>query len=291
MDKTTSAAGVFQPKEQRQRYNEEVYQTLALVNCASDFEIACRIRAYVFAMEKSGSVCMGVLGSSKSESVRSYNRKRGQFGAWHTDMLPPYNICNRSPHIAYPSPSQHSRTPPSHECPYSRYSGSACTGAAYFRCYTSFPHLQMWKMPPCLTADKVDFEKKRNLCRFLFRSQAPQASVTRSLYSKHTQAFSVCAHWIVFSPHFDHFASFSIKYQIKVAISFHSVYTTHRYTSIKKDCFYANKSNGRGGLRPAAPALCAAILKGGVSIYEKTITSPDTGSSNGVISISVCTGK
>lgn len=39
-------------EEQRQRYNAEVDRTLALVNCASDYEIACRIRAYVSAMEK-----------------------------------------------------------------------------------------------------------------------------------------------------------------------------------------------------------------------------------------------
>ncbi len=56
-------------EEQRQRYNAEVDRTLALVNCAADYEIACRIRAYVSAMEKStfesGSFCMGVLGSGK----------------------------------------------------------------------------------------------------------------------------------------------------------------------------------------------------------------------------------
>ena len=39
-------------EELRQRYNEEVDRTLALVNCASDYEIACRIRSYVSAMEK-----------------------------------------------------------------------------------------------------------------------------------------------------------------------------------------------------------------------------------------------
>ena len=39
-------------EERRQRYNEEVDRTLALVNCASDYEIACRIRSYVSAMEK-----------------------------------------------------------------------------------------------------------------------------------------------------------------------------------------------------------------------------------------------
>ena len=42
-------------EEQRQRYNAEVDRTLALVNCAEDYEIACRIRAYVFAMEKAHS--------------------------------------------------------------------------------------------------------------------------------------------------------------------------------------------------------------------------------------------
>lgn len=42
-------------EEQRQRYNAEVDQTLALVNCAADYEIACRIRAYVSAMEKEHS--------------------------------------------------------------------------------------------------------------------------------------------------------------------------------------------------------------------------------------------
>ena len=39
-------------EEQRQRYNAEVDRTLALVNCASDYDIACRIRSYVSAMEK-----------------------------------------------------------------------------------------------------------------------------------------------------------------------------------------------------------------------------------------------
>lgn len=42
-------------EEQRQRYNAEVDRTLALVNCAADYEIACRIRAYVSAMEKAHS--------------------------------------------------------------------------------------------------------------------------------------------------------------------------------------------------------------------------------------------
>lgn len=39
-------------EEQRQRYNAEVDRTLALVNCAADYEIARKIRAYVSAMEK-----------------------------------------------------------------------------------------------------------------------------------------------------------------------------------------------------------------------------------------------
>ena len=42
-------------EEQRQQYNAEVDRTLALVNCAADYEIACRIRAYVSAMEKAHS--------------------------------------------------------------------------------------------------------------------------------------------------------------------------------------------------------------------------------------------
>lgn len=42
-------------EEQRQRYNTEVDRTLALVNCAEDYEIACRIRTYVSAMEKAHS--------------------------------------------------------------------------------------------------------------------------------------------------------------------------------------------------------------------------------------------
>ena len=42
-------------EEQRQRYNTEVDRTLALVNCAADYEIARRIRAYVSAMEKAHS--------------------------------------------------------------------------------------------------------------------------------------------------------------------------------------------------------------------------------------------
>ena len=42
-------------EEQRQRYNAEVDRTLALVNCAADYEIARKIRAYVSAMEKAHS--------------------------------------------------------------------------------------------------------------------------------------------------------------------------------------------------------------------------------------------
>ena len=42
-------------EEQRQRYNAEVDRTLALVNCATDYEIARKIRAYVSAMEKAHS--------------------------------------------------------------------------------------------------------------------------------------------------------------------------------------------------------------------------------------------
>ena len=40
-----------QREEQRKLYNAEVDRTLALVNCAEDYEIACRIRNYVSAME------------------------------------------------------------------------------------------------------------------------------------------------------------------------------------------------------------------------------------------------
>ena len=39
-------------EERRLGYNEDVYRMLALVICASDYEIACRIRSYVSAMEK-----------------------------------------------------------------------------------------------------------------------------------------------------------------------------------------------------------------------------------------------
>lgn len=39
-------------EEHRRLYNAEVDRTLALVNCAEDYEIACRIRSYVSAMEK-----------------------------------------------------------------------------------------------------------------------------------------------------------------------------------------------------------------------------------------------
>lgn len=39
-------------EEHRKLYNAEVDRTLALVNCAEDYEIACRIRSYVSAMEK-----------------------------------------------------------------------------------------------------------------------------------------------------------------------------------------------------------------------------------------------
>ena len=42
-------------EEQRQRYNAEVDRTLALVNCATDYEIARKIRDYVSAMEKAHS--------------------------------------------------------------------------------------------------------------------------------------------------------------------------------------------------------------------------------------------
>ena len=41
--------------EQRQQYNAEVDRSLALVNCAADYEIACRIRTYVSVMEKAHS--------------------------------------------------------------------------------------------------------------------------------------------------------------------------------------------------------------------------------------------
>lgn len=39
-------------EEHRKLYNAEVDRTLALVNCAEDYEIACRIRSYVSAIEK-----------------------------------------------------------------------------------------------------------------------------------------------------------------------------------------------------------------------------------------------
>lgn len=39
-------------EELRKRYNVEVDRTLALTNCAADYETACRIRSYVSAMEK-----------------------------------------------------------------------------------------------------------------------------------------------------------------------------------------------------------------------------------------------
>ena len=39
-------------EEQRKLYNEEVDRTLALVNCAEDYDVACRIRSYISAMEK-----------------------------------------------------------------------------------------------------------------------------------------------------------------------------------------------------------------------------------------------
>ena len=39
-------------EELRKLYNVEVDRTLALVNCAEDYETACRIRSYVSAMEK-----------------------------------------------------------------------------------------------------------------------------------------------------------------------------------------------------------------------------------------------
>lgn len=39
-------------EEFRKRYNTEVDRTRALVNCAADYEIACRIRRYVSAMEE-----------------------------------------------------------------------------------------------------------------------------------------------------------------------------------------------------------------------------------------------
>ena len=42
-------------EEQRQQYNAEVDRSLALVNCAADYEIACRIRTYVSVMEKAHS--------------------------------------------------------------------------------------------------------------------------------------------------------------------------------------------------------------------------------------------
>ena len=55
-EKATAGAGIrrkLEPREERRlRYNAEVDRTLALVNCASDYEIACRIRSYVSAMEK-----------------------------------------------------------------------------------------------------------------------------------------------------------------------------------------------------------------------------------------------
>ena len=39
-------------EEHRKLYNAEVDRTLALVNCAEDYETACRIRSYVSALEK-----------------------------------------------------------------------------------------------------------------------------------------------------------------------------------------------------------------------------------------------
>ena len=42
-------------EEQRQRYNTEVDRTLALVNCAADYEIARQIRTYVSSMEEAHS--------------------------------------------------------------------------------------------------------------------------------------------------------------------------------------------------------------------------------------------
>ena len=40
-------------EEQRQQYNAEVDRTLALVNCAADYEIACRIPCLCFCYGKS----------------------------------------------------------------------------------------------------------------------------------------------------------------------------------------------------------------------------------------------
>ena len=59
-EKATAGAGIrrkLEPREERRlRYNAEVDRTLALVNCASDYEIACIIRSYVSAMEKSRQI-------------------------------------------------------------------------------------------------------------------------------------------------------------------------------------------------------------------------------------------
>lgn len=54
-------------EEQCQRYNAEVDRTLALVNCAEDYEIACRIRAYVSAMEKIKIFLHGRLGCGQKQ--------------------------------------------------------------------------------------------------------------------------------------------------------------------------------------------------------------------------------
>ena len=43
-------------EERRERYNREVEETNALINAAEDYEIACKIRAYVAAVEASGKL-------------------------------------------------------------------------------------------------------------------------------------------------------------------------------------------------------------------------------------------
>ena len=45
-----------QRNARRERYNEEVDRTNALVHEAEDFEVACRIRAYVSAVEQRGEL-------------------------------------------------------------------------------------------------------------------------------------------------------------------------------------------------------------------------------------------
>ena len=45
-----------QRNARRERYNQEVDRTNALVHEAEDFEIACRIRAYVSAVEQRGDL-------------------------------------------------------------------------------------------------------------------------------------------------------------------------------------------------------------------------------------------